>query len=130
MALYLGNNKVAGNLVSNDTGWIDLALNSGVSAVTSKYRKVDNIVTVVITNLTGYTLGEAFTTLPESIRPKYGFRCLCATSGTSMARLEVYNADGNPGSADSYSDKKGVMLIFNNTSGSNAWVDINITYLV
>lgn len=130
MALYLGSNKVAGNLVSNDTGWIDLALNSGVSAVTSKYRKVDNIVTVVITNLTGYTLDAVFATLPESIRPKYGFRCLCATTGTSMARLEVYNNNGDPGDGSTHSDRKGAMLIFNNTSGSNAWVDINITYSV
>lgn len=125
-----GDFQIRGKNPFEDTGWVDLALNSGVSAVTSKYRKVDNIVTVVITNLTGYKLGAVFATLPESIRPKYGFRCLCATTGTSMARLEVYNADGNPGSADSYSDRKGAMLIFNNTSGSNAWVDINITYFV
>lgn len=130
MALYLGENKVAGNMVSSDTGWVNLSLNSGVSAATSKYRKVDNMVTVVITNLTGYSLGQVFATLPASIRPKYGFRCLCPSSGASFARLEVYNNDGNPGSGSTYSDRIGAMLIFNNSSGGTNWVDINITYSV
>ena len=88
------------------------------------------MVEVIITNLTGYEFQETFVTLPEEIRPTYGFRCICPSSITSYVRLEVYNKDGDPGSGSIYPDKKGAMHIQNSSSGNKEWTDINITYFI
>lgn len=124
------NAKTVKDYVGTDTDWVDLPLNTGVSAVVSKYRKIGKMVEVIITNLTGYEFQETFVTLPEEIRPTYGFRCICPSSITSYVRLEVYNKDGNPGSGFIYPDKKGAMHIQNSSSGNKEWTDINITYFI
>lgn len=124
------NTKTVKDYVGTDTGWVDLPLNTGVSAAVSKYRKIGKMVEVIITNLTGYEFQETFVTLPEEIRPTYGFRCICPSSITSYVRLEVYNKDGDPGSGSIYPDKKGAMHIQNSSSGNKEWTDINITYFI
>lgn len=124
------NAKTVKDYVGTDTGWVDLPLNTGVSAAVSKYRKIGKMVEVIITNLTGYEFQETFVTLPEEIRPTYGFRCICPSSITSYVRLEVYNKDGDPGSGSIYPDKKGAMHIQNSSSGNKEWTDINITYFI
>ncbi len=124
------NAKTVKDYVGTDTDWVDLPLNTGVSAAVSKYRKIGKMVEVIITNLTGYEFQETFVTLPEEIRPTYGFRCICPSSATSYVRLEVYNKDGNPGSGSIYPDKKGAMHIQNSSSGNKEWTDINITYFI
>ena len=124
------NAKTVKDYVGTDTDWVDLPLNTGVSAAVSKYRKIGKMVEVIITNLTGYEFQETFVTLPEEIRPTYGFRCICPSSATSYVRLEVYNKDGNPGSGSIYPDKKGAMHIQNSSSGNKEWTDINITYYI
>nr|DAH18355.1 MAG TPA: tail collar domain [Caudoviricetes sp.] len=124
------NAKTVKDYVGTDTDWVDLPLNTGVSAAVSKYRKIGKMVEVIITNLTGYEFQETFVTLPEEIRPTYGFRCICPSSATSYVRLEVYSKDGNPGSGSIYPDKKGAMHIQNSSSGNKEWTDINITYFI
>ena len=124
------NAKTVKDYVGTDTDWVDLPLNTGVSAAVSKYRKIGKMVEVIITNLTGYEFQETFVTLPEEIRPTYGFRCICPSSITSYVRLEVYNKDGDPGSGSIYPDKKGAMHIQNSSSGNKEWADINITYFI
>lgn len=124
------NAKTVKDYVGTDTGWVDLPLNTGVSAAVSKYRKIGKMVEVIITNLTGYEFQETFVTLPEEIRPTYGFRCICPSSMTSYVRLEVYNKDGDPGSGSIYPYKKGAMHIQNSSSGNKEWTDINITYFI
>lgn len=124
------NAKTVKDYVGTDTGWVDLPLNTGVSAAVSKYRKIGKMVEVIITNLTGYEFQETFVTLPEEIRPTYGFRCICPSYTTSYVRLEVYNKDGDPGSGSIYPDKKGAMHIQNSSSGNKEWTDINITYFI
>lgn len=124
------NAKTVKDYVGTDTGWVDLPLNTGVLAAVSKYRKIGKMVEVIITNLTGYEFQETFVTLPEEIRPTYGFRCICPSYMTSYVQLEVYNKDGDPGSGSIYPDKKGAMHIQNSSSGNKEWVDINITYFI
>lgn len=124
------NAKTVKDYVGTDTGWVDLPLNTGVLAAVSKYRKIGKMVEVIITNLRGYEFQETFVTLPEEIRPTYGFRCICPSYMTSYVRLEVYNKDGDPGSGSIYPDKKGAMHIQNSSSGNKEWVDINITYFI
>lgn len=124
------NAKTVKDYVGTDTDWVDLPLNTGVSAAVSKYRKIGKMVEVIITNLTGYEFRETFVTLPEEIRPTYGFRCICPSSATSYTRLEVYSKDGDPGSGMTYPAKKGAMHIQNSSSGNKEWTDINITYFI
>jgi hypothetical protein len=113
-----------------DSDWTDLTLKPNVNANIAKYKKIGNMVNIIITNLTGYEFQQTFVTLPEEIRPTYGFRCICPSTLTSYVRLEVYSKDGNPGSGTTYPDKKGAMHIQNSSSGNKEWTDINITYFI
>lgn len=111
-----------------DTGWKDLPLQSGVSAHYSKYRKIGDMVNIKIINMMGYEIGEhTFAILPAEIIPYKGFRMLLPSTTQYNARLQLY---GSHGITADETAKAGQMEIFTNTSGTNAWVDINATYFL
>lgn len=104
-----------------DTGWIDISLESGVTAEYARLRKIGNVVHINIEELKGYTLNTQCATIPEGFRPESVLRVICATTGKNFARVEINNL--------------GVLQVFNNTSmalrtENGPWVDVLISYVV
>ena len=111
-------NRVAS--LEEDTGWINLPLVSGVSAVRSRYRRKNGVVYIEIINLTGWTTQTTFATLPVGFRPDTAsinntYRWACPTTGANWTRPE-FKTDGG-------------ICIFTTTTTAGAWTDVIVSYI-
>lgn len=106
--------------LEEDTGWQTLSLYSGVSAVRSRIRRKAGVVYLEIINMTGYTLTQPFTLIPEGFRPDSAsadnsYRWAAPTTGANWTRPEIH-ADGE-------------MSIYSSTTTAGTWTDIIVSYI-
>lgn len=111
-------NRIA--VLEDDTGWQNLSLASGVSAVRARVRRKCGIVFLEIINLTGWTTQTTFTTLPVGFRPDAAsinntYRWAAPTKGANWTRPE-FKTDGG-------------ICIFTTTTTAGAWTDIIVSYI-
>lgn len=111
-------NRIA--VLEDDTGWQNLSLASGVSAVRARIRRKCGIVFLEIINLTGWTTQTAFTTIPAGFRPDTAsvnntYRWAAPTTGANWTRPE-FKADGG-------------LCIFTTTTTAGAWTDVIVSYI-
>lgn len=111
-------NRIA--VLEDDTGWKNLTLASGVSAVRARIRRKCGIVFLEIINLTGWTTQTTFTTIPEGFRPDTAsvnntYRWAAPTTGANWTRPE-FKADGG-------------LCIFTTTTTAGAWTDVIVSYI-
>lgn len=101
-----------------DTGWQNIAsyLKSGISASQVRVRKIGKLCYLRIYNVTGWTTGTVFLTIPEGYRPSVYYRVLTTMGGTNYARFEMGD--------------NGDVKITATTGTQGAWCDINFTYFV
>lgn len=116
--LTAAKNKIA--TLEEDTGWQNLALASGVSAVRSRIRKKAGVVYLEIINLTGWTTTTAFATIPSGFRPASAsadnsYRWAAPTTGANWTRPEI--------------SASGTICIYATTTTAGTWTDIVISYI-
>ena len=116
--LTVAKNRIAE--LEEDTGWQNLALASGVSAVRSRIRKKAGVVYLEIINLTGWTTTTAFATIPSGFRPASAsadnsYRWAAPTTGANWTRPEISTS--------------GTICIYATTTTAGAWTDIVVSYI-
>lgn len=65
---FTGKTTIASKEMT-DTGWLDIPLNSGVTANRAKYRILFGVVYIHIKEIKGKSSYESYLTLPDGIRP-------------------------------------------------------------
>lgn len=105
--------------LEDDTGWQNLTLVSGVSALRARIRRKNGVVYIEIINLTGWAAQTTFTTIPEGFRPQLdinnSYRWACPTTGANWTRPEL--------------DTNGGLKIFTTTTTAGAWTDVIVSYI-
>lgn len=103
-----------------DTGWQNLSLASGVSAIRARIRRKNGVVYCEIINLTGWTKTNAVCTIPDGFRPDTSgadnsYRWAAPTTGANWTRPEISSA--------------GVLCIYTTTTTEGAWTDFVATWI-
>lgn len=117
-----------------DSGWIDLPLNSQVTAYNSssapKYRKIGNMVeirgSIKISGNISSSSGLNFATLPAGFRPSQTIGVVCEGSVVSKWYLNISN-DSGALNVDRYSENGSTIKT---TFAGNEWLPFQCTFFI
>ena len=131
---YDNDISTAIELTKVDSGWINLPLNSQVTAYGSstvpKCRKIDNMVeirgAIKISGDISSSSGLNFATLPVGFRPSHTIGVVCEGSGVSKWYLNISN-DSGALNVDRYSENGSTMKT---TFTGNEWLPFQCTFFI